>query len=233
MEYFPGGKKRPTIHGVDTPTNFAPHSLIECHNEMTYNPIPAGRIAFYAMQEAARGGQTLLKRNIDMTKVVSNETKTFIKQHGGIRSLKSYHDNATVPAPKSTSGSWQEIHGVETYQQVQEIFLKLGFPPEGMKYNPQTTIFSAIYKQPGFYRDAQGQEIWFSNADMGNAMCADGTGIPVSLRDYERKKWHVTTSFKLRKGDWLVLDNMAVQHGRMPYQDSPEKTRILLDVYTR
>ena len=33
-------------------------------------------------------------------------------------------------------------------------------------------------------------------------------------------------------GDWLMLDNMRVQHGRLPYVASDEQKRQLLTVYS-
>ena len=45
----------------------------------------------------------------------------------------------------------------------------------------------------------------------------------------ERKAAH---ALKLRPGDWLVLNNRAVQHGRLPFADGPAQKRTIGAVYT-
>jgi len=236
MEYFPAGRKRPQIDGVDTPTNFSPRAVVECHNEMTYNPKPAGKIGFYCLQDAETGGETLLKKNEDMTQIVSKETLEFIRQHGGILSEREMHDAQNKPADVEPArhGSWQEQCGVETVEEAVKVFTDLGWSRDSISIDQETTIMTVKHIGSGFIdNDNADEPVWFSNVDMGNARCADGTYIPRNLQlQYNRDKWSVTTAIKLQPGDWLVLDNKAVQHGRLPYQDSRHKKRILLDVYT-
>ena len=38
-------------------------------------------------------------------------------------------------------------------------------------------------------------------------------------------------AFKLEAGDWLMLDNLRVQHGRLPYEPDEANPRVLLTVY--
>ena len=43
---------------------------------------------------------------------------------------------------------------------------------------------------------------------------------------------HIIPSPQLRPGDWIMLDNLKVQHGRLPYEADPKQKRVLLTVYT-
>ena len=83
----------------------------------------------------------------------------------------------------------------------------------------------------------QQQPLWFNRIDYGFPVAlADGTTFPQDLQAYlKRQKWHETYSFRLDPGDWLVLDNRRVQHGRLPYEDSQAPgvpPRQLLVTYT-
>lgn len=49
------------------------------------------------------------------------------------------------------------------------------------------------------------------------------------------RKWVLTLPnppTQLRPGDWIMLDNLRVQHGRLPYEADPKQKRVLLTVYT-
>ena len=47
---------------------------------------------------------------------------------------------------------------------------------------------------------------------------ADGSPIEEDVLQVARTaRWHAAHALKLEAGDWLVLDNLRVQHGRMPY----------------
>lgn len=36
------------------------------------------------------------------------------------------------------------------------------------------------------------------------------------------------SALKLDAGDWLVLDNMRIQHGRLPYEGNERKMLVLM-----
>ena len=42
--------------------------------------------------------------------------------------------------------------------------------------------------------------------------------------------WYAAHALKLQPGDWIVLNNRAVQHGQLPFVDSSEKKRTILTV---
>ena len=51
------------------------------------------------------------------------------------------------------------------------------------------------------------------------------------VQEIQSNGWDHTYAFKLLPGDWLMLDNMRLQHGRLPYVQDPAKPRLLFTVY--
>ena len=87
---------------------------------------------------------------------------------------------------------------------------------------------------PGYVRDpSSGAEVWWNIVHTGSLTAADGTPFPPKLvAEVQRTAWEHTYAFKLHPGDWLMLDNMRVQHGRLPYEASSQQKRVLLTVYS-
>tara|TARA_B100000795_G_scaffold22043_1_gene14690 strand:+ start:1862 stop:2026 length:165 start_codon:yes stop_codon:yes gene_type:complete len=52
------------------------------------------------------------------------------------------------------------------------------------------------------------------------------------LQRLKLDEWKAAHAMKMRPGDWLVLNNRAVQHGRLPFADGPEQKRTVVTVYT-
>jgi len=105
IPYIPVNAPRAQLDGVDLATNIPPNMILPCHNELAYNPRPAGRIALYCLQEAAQGGETLVAWNSDITELVPPELLDFLEAHGGIPYDRTYHD-AKQPAPNPKALSW-------------------------------------------------------------------------------------------------------------------------------
>ena len=48
--YVNMGRSRKKVAGIDTATNIPPEIILNTHNELSYNPIPLGRIALFCLQ---------------------------------------------------------------------------------------------------------------------------------------------------------------------------------------
>lgn len=203
--YRAWGPNRSQEDGVDLATNIPASTLLPCHNENAYFPKPVGRICLFCSQSAlvgkrcyttktlssffkcessqSSGGESLIARNQDITDLISDETKDFIRSHGGLRYLCRFHnaanDEEKVKAASQTSTfgqSWQVKCGTESKEEVKEMFLDLGFKAHDIEFDEDDNLI-LTYISSGFRTDAYtGNESWFSvMVDAGMVSTADGT----------------------------------------------------------
>mmetsp|Transcript_556 Transcript_556/g.1256 ORF Transcript_556/g.1256 Transcript_556/m.1256 type:complete len:443 (-) Transcript_556:87-1415(-) len=230
-----GGRKK--LSGIDMATNVPPAFLLLCHNEMCYNPTTVGRICLYCVQDAPLGGESLIARNSDLGKSLPKSVSDFVKKHGGILYSREYYDAQNPPkVPPQGSGPWQTKCSLPedgTKEQAIEFFKGMGFTDDQMEWDEEGGL-KLTNQHPGFYTDpTTGEDLWWNIIHTGNMKAADGTPFPKKVvADIQRTGWEHTYAFKLRPGDWLVCDNIRVQHGRLPYLDDARQQRCLLTVYS-
>eukprot|EP00550_Attheya_septentrionalis_P010649 CAMPEP_0198299212 /NCGR_PEP_ID=MMETSP1449-20131203/43883_1 /TAXON_ID=420275 /ORGANISM="Attheya septentrionalis, Strain CCMP2084" /LENGTH=381 /DNA_ID=CAMNT_0044000699 /DNA_START=73 /DNA_END=1218 /DNA_ORIENTATION=- len=231
--YMPFGKQRAKLGSVDLVTPFPPENALPCHNEMVYNPMSPAGIAFFCLSDAPEGGETILARNAELTKVVSAELQQLVKEHGGIRYRRAYYDQNDEQAVKAAHPfevSWQEKTGVEDRDEAIKFFSNFGFGADHLVYFNEEGRLIVENVRSG-YND---NEDWFNILAMGMFELADGTKVPSDMiQQLQRDEWKPVKALKLRPGDWIVLNNRSVQHGRLPFRESPEQKRVILTVYTK
>jgi hypothetical protein len=217
-------KRAAASQGTDFVDTDVPDMVLGPHNEHACNPVPTGRIAFYGLQPAEEGGESLLRRNADIE--IPTCVRDFIHQHGGILTTRSFPNHTQLLLDNTrhpTSMSWQERCGTTSPEECLDFFAQRGM------YNAtfddeETLVVTSVH--PGWL-DGH----WFNHLEYGfPATMADGTPFPLDwqLRLLKPRKWQTTSAFKLKRGDWLVLDNRRWQHGRLPYKG----TRKLIVSYT-
>ena len=118
-------------------------------------------------------------------------------------------------------------------EDAEAFFLEMGFQPSELEWDDNGCI-TVTNVHPGYVEDPEsGDACWWNIVHTGSLTAADGTPFPPKLvAEVQRTAWEHTYAFKLRPGDWLMLDNMRVQHGRLPYVASDEQKRQLLTVYS-
>jgi len=237
-----GGTSRTKMSGIDLATNVPPEFLLLNHNELCYNPRTVERIALYCVQDAPVGGESTLARNRDLMKTLPDEVPRFLAEHGGILYAREFYDARRPPVlvpgapPPAATGSWQEKCGLPLdaeRAQAEEFFLAMGFDASQIEWDESGSL-RVTNQHPGFVKDPEsGEDVWWNIVHTGSIKTADGTPIPKKLvAEVQRSAWDHTYAFKLRPGDWLMLDNMRVQHGRLPFFDHERQRRCLLTVYT-
>lgn len=242
MEYVPFGPARKTLEGVDLVTPFPPDLALGCHNELSYNPRPANLIAFYCLEKAEQGGETILTRNSDLTAAVSEETQQFVRDHGGVLYAREYPDESYLQQYKEgrverTLPSWQEKTGSTRREDARKFFTDLGFSEDEVSFDDHGTlhvknIHSGFIDAPKRANEDM-KRYWFNILYTGVFKLADGTAMPPSmLRRLEREEWVPARVLQLEPGDWIVIRNRVVQHGRLPFVDSGARKRKILTVYT-
>lgn len=239
MKYVPFGKERIKLNGVDLVTRFPSDFALPCHNEMAYNPKPAGKIAFFCLQNAEEGGETILTRNVDLTRCIRQEIQEFVRSHGGIAYIRRYYDrDRAISSESSSQGfiSWQEKCGTLRQEEAISFFKNLAFSDDEIQFDRNGTM-TVKNIHSGFIQnddlDSDNKEIWFNILSTGMAKLADGSSLPSKLlNNLKIDQWKPVYAIKLNPGDWLVLNNFTVQHGRLPYKDNSDLPRTILTVYT-
>eukprot|EP00545_Synedropsis_sp_CCMP1620_P011591 CAMPEP_0119011408 /NCGR_PEP_ID=MMETSP1176-20130426/5664_1 /TAXON_ID=265551 /ORGANISM="Synedropsis recta cf, Strain CCMP1620" /LENGTH=359 /DNA_ID=CAMNT_0006964239 /DNA_START=10 /DNA_END=1089 /DNA_ORIENTATION=- len=216
-------KRESASIGVDFVDTDVPQMVLGPHNEHACNPNPTGRIAFYGFQPADHGGESLVRHNSAIE--VPDYVTDFVREHGGIQTTRVYADHDRMMQDKSrypTSMSWQERCGTNSKQDCKDFFSSRGMT--GTKFDEDDTL-TVTSVHPGWLDGS-----WFNHIEYGfPTKCADGTDFPREWQmEMKKNKWAETFAYKLQEGDWLVLDNRSVQHGRLPY----EGKRLLIVSYT-
>lgn len=239
-KYAPFGPQRAMLNGVDLVTPFPPQMALSGHNEMVYNPREPGRVAFFCLQNALEGGETILTRNTDLTKLVSSDLKRMVVEHGGILYRREYSDGNKVLEAEQTESkkrigiSWQDKTGTKDRDGAIKFFTDIGFAEEGVYFNDNGSLVAQNIRS-GFIDSPheEEQKLWFNILSLGVFKLADGTTVPPKiLAQLAKDEWKAAHALKLRPGDWIVINNRAVQHGRLPFVDSDEQKRTILTVYT-
>ena len=241
MEYMPFFRNREQDEGVDLATKIKGSSVLPCHNEMAYNPRPAGRIALFCLQDAKKGGESLLVPNAVLTDSIRDEVKQWLKEHQGVLYRREYFDKNAKPSETMPPWalSWQEKCGISVDEetgpakaQATQYFLSMGFLPDDIVFDGNNTLV-VRNTHPGMIRNQEGKQVWFNILESGMCCGGDGTRLPENLlQDLRDDSWASYSAIKLEPGDWLVLDNLSVQHGRLPFVEEELCKRKLLAVYT-
>ena len=233
IPYVPFGKSREQVDGIDLASSIPAENALSAHNEMVYNPPPeVKRIAFFCLQPAIAGGESTLIRNSELTDRLPLRMLDFLRENDGILYTRSYFDatgDAGVDFSKLRIASWQEKCGTTERTEAFQFFRNLGFSYDDISFDEEGNL-TVNYRHSGFRKEGE-KDVWYNIIESQMVRLPDGSPFPTSYIDELRRNvWLSTKAFKLQKGDWLVLDNHRVMHGRLPYsKEGPE--RVLLTLY--
>jgi hypothetical protein len=235
-QYTEGSSERRQLgDAVYTSTEYPPQQTISLHNELSYTLSWPSRLCFCCPKAPASGGQTPLadSRNILRNLPADVVAEFDERQICYIRNLRSQD----VPG---LGLSWQAVwesdsrEVVEAYCAREQISFE--WRDDGSLWTKQVRPATAIHPETG-------EKVWFNQADqfhpsnLGddvaadllelvgpdalplNATFGDGLPIPKEMMDVIRESsWSEATMFDWQVGDFLVIDNMLVAHGRMPFE---------------
>jgi hypothetical protein len=191
------------------------------------------------------GGETILTLNEDLTAMIEYQHAIqYIRNKdvangngGGVRYVRQYPSRANCGVDDDKL-SWQAFLGTNDKDEAIRIFQNKGFEDIQFDANGKLIVH---HVHPG----VDDNDNWFNQFDIAglphsflqlanhnNNNGESSSSLPDSIRaKLYRAKWNAVSAMRLRKGDWLVLDNLRVQHGRLPFRDDPEQ-RTILTVYT-
>lgn len=214
---------------VYTATEYHSDQVIVQHNEQAYTNVWPMRIGFCSLLPAQMGGETPLADS----RVIYNSIPESIRDEFERKGLLYVRNFADIDLP------WQEVFNTEDKAEVECYCLANDIQFEWLENNNLRTKqrLDAVTNHP-----LTGEPLWFNQAHLfhvssleqavkeqllsslgvenapRNVYFGDGSEIPEQslkiISDiYEQYKF----SFKWKKGDVLLLDNMLYSHGRMPF----------------
>jgi len=198
--------------------------VLACHNEMIYNPRVPRRFMLACLRPAAEGGESLIMRNTDQHRHVPPALVREVRERGGVLYVRSYACANNRDAAPSFLPTWQERCGCTNRASAERFWRKLGFTDIVWREDGGLDVRNVT---SGF--DANG--VWSNIVISGMSLAADGAPFNKELlAEAYAESWRGCFGFRMQAGDVLVLDNLAVQHGRLPYVDTPDAPRSLLTV---
>ncbi|NEA33595.1 TauD/TfdA family dioxygenase [Streptomyces sp. SID13031] len=234
--YTEGSSERRQLgDAVYTSTEFPAQQTISLHNELSYTLRWPRRLCFCCPEAPASGGQTPLAngRRI-LTSLPPDLVAEFEeRQICYVRNLRS----EDVPG---LGLSWQAVWEGDSREVVEAYCAREQI---SFEWRDDDSLWTSQVRPATATHPETGEKVWFNQADqfhpsnlgddvaadllelLGpdalplNATFGDGAPIPGEMLDVVREtSWSEATAFDWQVGDFLVIDNMLVAHGRMPFE---------------
>ncbi len=251
----PRGK---VMSGVYESTTFPSHLRIPQHNEMTYLPDPPRHLAFFCEIPPEHGGETPLADSRTIYKLLDLELRQDLedrgvayhrylygkrwtirhrnrhrvaKLHTSWRAAFSTEDPGVVEKSCAESGGavqWDKEEGAK----ISNVLPAFRAHPETgeMLWSNQVPTFLSSPKATGLWRWLLYQAFFFRPLERP-FHATFGNGTPISIRELNLVHHAIdkaTIRFAWERGDLLLVDNLLVTHGRMPYRGP---RRILVAIH--
>lgn len=234
--YVDGNSPRTKLNAsVYTSTEYPPEYFISLHNELSYAGQWPARLYFCCAVAAEQGGGTALADSRQILKKLEpsvvaefkdKQIKYLRNLHGGMGFGQSWQQTFETTDPKT----------VETY---------LRQSATHWQWRDNGSLHLSATRPATAYHPRTGEEVWFNQADQfhpsthprdvyetmmllydgqqdqlpQNATFADGSPIPEAALNHIRATMaeHLVDC-RWQAGDFLIIDNMLVCHGRMPFK---------------
>lgn len=230
-EYQERSTPRTEVSGrVYTSTEYPANETIPQHNEMSYASAWPTKLFFHCVQPSAQGGETPLADSREVYRRLSPRLRELFERKK-IMYVRNYGTGVDL--------SWQKVFQTEDRARVDEYCQRVGIQVEWLGGNRMRTrsVRPAVMTHP-----ETGEALWFNQAHLfhvsglaprvrdamrmvfkdeelpRNSLFGDGTSIPdADLEEVRAVYREVTFAFAWQAGDVLMLDNMLMTHGRLPF----------------
>lgn len=257
--YIGGATPRRNIDGKVYESTRIPASLkIGLHQEKAYMAHYPRRLAFFCKQPSARGGETILCDMRAVTRRLPPALVERFRQRG-IQYLRNFRRPSQDGEPKNSTmreyhRPWDDVFQSDDPAQVEQLCRDTGL---GFCWLDDGSLTVSNTGGATARHPVTGEEIWFNqlSTQHNNARAMGAAGyeyIRLLYRDRPARPYEVRLgdgepiapediapiydaldaeeiAFPWQQGDLLLLDNIAVAHGRNPFQGSRDIQVALFD----
>ncbi|MEM7582350.1 MAG: TauD/TfdA family dioxygenase [Acidobacteriota bacterium] len=231
LDYTYRSTPRTRVSGnVFTSTEYPPDQSIPMHNEMSYTRSWPLKIWFFCMQPSEAGGETPIADSHRVYERIDPAMRDRFAEQG-VLYVRNYGDQLDL--------SWEDVFQTSERTEVEAFCSERGIEVEWREGNRLRTRqrCQGVVEHP-----QSGKQLWFNQAHLFHvsglpeaiqeALLSSlgeenlprntyyGDGAPIEAEVLQ----HITECFEQemvvfpwQKGDVLLLDNMAVAHGRRPF----------------
>ena len=230
-EYTYRSTPRSKVGDVYTSTEYPATEIIPLHNEMAYTSHWPQRLWFFSKVSATSGGETPLADSHEVYERIPADTRERFEQHG-VRYVRNYRVGLGVP--------WRETFQGMDKAAVERFCADRGIVAEWLD---EETLRTTETCQAATVHPVTGAKVWMNQAHLfhvsslnaptrealleimdeadlpRNAYLGDGTRISDEDLAAIRAAYDAEAlAFPWQDDDVLILDNLAMAHGRNSYE---------------
>lgn len=227
---------------VFTSTEYPAEAVIPSHNENSYSHCFPNYVYFFCVKSSEEGGQTPIVDNARVFEALNPDVVELFKRHG-VAYVRNYGD---------VDLSWQEVFNTDSKQQVENYCVRNNIEFNWNSKGLQTrAVRPATLVHPYLKR-----EIWFNQAHLfhysnlgqsaqslidvygidglpRNATLGDGSPIPEDALAHIRETIDQhQIIFDWQPSDLLLVDNLRMAHGRLPFKGSRKVLVMMSHAYS-
>lgn len=233
VNYVEGSSPRIMLgEKVYTSTEYPPEYFVSLHNELSYAHRWPGKLLFFCAVEPHEGGETPIADSRQILRCLSPELRErFLRK--GVKYVRNLHGD------RGAGLSWQTVFETDDRARVEEYCREGGIE---LAWKDDGGLWTSQVRQAVATHPRTGEQVWFNQVDqwhpsnlgeeVARALTATtreedlpisayhGDGSPLAVADLEEVRQAYRdgmVTFPWRQGDVLVVDNMLVAHGRMPF----------------
>jgi len=239
-EYTYGSTPRSKVGDVYTSTEYPASEVIPLHNEMSYTTTWPLRIWFYSVIPAKAGGETPLADSHGVYDRVPAPVRERFERHG-VRYVRNYRaglglswqdafatsdpaDVETFCLTRNIDFEWLDDGALRTVETCQAVAVH---PETGTPvWMNQAHLFHVSNLEEATRRallDLVAEEDLPRNAYLGDGSPIDAEDLTAIRRAYDEEM----LAFPWRQGDLLMVDNIAMAHGRSSFE-GPRKVLVAM-----
>ncbi|KAD5317747.1 hypothetical protein E3N88_17693 [Mikania micrantha] len=226
------GTRTKVVGRVYTANEAPPDQNIPFHHEMSHAPVYPSKLFFFCEVEPGKGGETCIALSHVIYERMKQKHPKFVEEmeENGLIYTRVLGEESDPSSP--IGRSWKEMFMTDDKTIAEERAAKIGMKLEWM----EGAVRVIIGPKPGSrYDEVKKHKVWFNNVVGGledklnndpskAAVLSDGKPLPPDVRDDCSKILdEECIALQWRKGDVLLLDNLAVLHSRRPLTMLPRR----------